>query len=104
MSDWLNLMQWPAMAMTVGAAWWVGSERPTRRQVGFWAFLVSNVMWVIWGLHASAPALVVLQLCLAALNIRGAMKAERALKRAEAGGSSDAPIGGSGNVEAGAKR
>ena len=79
--DGLDLLQWPAMAMTVVASWWVGSARANRRQWGFWAFLLSNVLWVAWGWHASAPALIVLQLCLAAMNVRGAVKAERALKQ-----------------------
>jgi hypothetical protein len=75
--DLLNLMQWPAMAVTVVAAWLVASSRPERRNAGFWAFLASNVLWTVWGLHTEAWALVVLQLCLAALNIRGAVKASR---------------------------
>jgi hypothetical protein len=39
-------------------------------------FLVSNVLWVVWGLYAYAYALVVLQLALAVMNIRGANKNE----------------------------
>ena len=46
-----------------------------RREVGFWVFLASNALWVAWGWHTGAWALVVLQVCLAALNIRGAVKA-----------------------------
>ncbi|KQW46771.1 amino acid transporter [Pelomonas sp. Root662] len=65
------------MVVTVVAAWLVASERPERRNAGFWAFLFSNVLWIAWGLHAAAYALVVLQVCLAALNIRGAVKASR---------------------------
>ena len=68
------MMQWPAMVMTVVAAWLVGSRSAVKRNLGFWIFLVSNVLWVIWGWHARAHALIVLQLCLAALNIRGAQK------------------------------
>jgi len=34
-------------------------------------------MWVAWGLHTQAIALVVLQFCLAAMNIRGARKNEK---------------------------
>ena len=74
--EWLDLVQWPAMAVTVLAAWLVASTRKSRRLVGFWIFIVSNVLWVVWGLHTSAWALVFLQVCLAAMNIRGAMKAE----------------------------
>lgn len=71
----LDLLQWPAMAVTVTASWLVGSSHAGRRKIGFWAFLVSNVLWIIWGWHASAWALVLLQVCLAAMNIRGCTKA-----------------------------
>jgi hypothetical protein len=76
--DWLDLVQWPAMAVTVLAAWLVASNAKRRRQVGFWAFIVSNVLWIAWGWHTDAYALIALQVCLAALNIRGARKAEPA--------------------------
>jgi hypothetical protein len=74
--DYLNLTQWPAMLITVVASWYVASAKKTRRHVGFWLFIASNVLWVIWGVYAHAYALIVLQLCLAAMNIRGAMKSE----------------------------
>jgi hypothetical protein len=74
--DYLDLLQWPAMAATVAAAWLVASRTAHRRAVGFWVFLASNVLWVAWGLHDRAYALVALQFCLAALNIRGVYKNE----------------------------
>ena len=73
----LDLLQWPAMAVTVTAAWLVASQSKTKRAVGFWVFLASNVLWVAWGWYARAYALIVLQLCLAALNVRGAQKNEK---------------------------
>lgn len=76
--DWL---QWPAMVVTVAAAWLVGSTRKRRRTVGFWTFLASNVLWIAWGWGANAWALVALQVCLAALNIRGAFKNDPELAR-----------------------
>lgn len=69
--DWL---QWPAMVVTVVAAWLVGSQSKRRRSIAFWTFLVSNVLWIAWGFAAHAYALIILQFCLAALNIRGALK------------------------------
>jgi len=36
------------------------------------------VLWVIWGVHDGAYALISLQVALAALNIRGAVKNEPA--------------------------
>ncbi len=74
--DWLNLMQWPAMAVTVLAAYLVGSDKKRRRSWGFWIFLLSNVLWVIWAWPAKAYALIVLQFALAIMNIRGASKNE----------------------------
>lgn len=71
---WIDWLQWPAMLVTVVASWLVGSSREQRRGIGFWCFLASNVLWVVWGVHASAWALVVLQFALAAMNIRGAKK------------------------------
>lgn len=71
----IDLLQWPAMVVTVAAAWFVASSCKGKRNWGFWLFLGSNVLWIVWGVYASAPALVTLQVCLAAMNIRGAAKA-----------------------------
>ena len=71
MIDWL---QWPAMVVTVVAAWMVGSQRKFKRNWGFWLFLGSNVLWIVWGWGDRAYALIVLQLSLAFLNIRGVLK------------------------------
>jgi len=67
-------LQWPAMLVTVIAAWMIASQKKFKRNWGFWLFLASNVLWIIWGISDGAYALVVLQLCLAFLNIRGAVK------------------------------
>ena len=67
----LDLIQWPAMAATALAAWLVGSPSRRRRRAGFWCFLASNALWIAWGLHDGAHALVALQVVLAALNVRG---------------------------------
>lgn len=74
MDDWVNLVQWPAMGITLAASWLVASTKESRRNIGFWIFLLSNVLWVVWGLHDGAFALVALQVGLAGLNIRGAIK------------------------------
>jgi drug/metabolite transporter (DMT)-like permease len=62
------------MFVTVLAAWLIGSQRPRRRMIGFVCFSVSNVLWVIWGLDAGAYALIVLQVCLFLMNLRGLKK------------------------------
>lgn len=72
--DYLDLLQWPAMVVTVTAAWLVGSLRRHRRHLGFWLFLLSNALWIVWGWHDHAYALIGLQLCLAVLNLRGTRK------------------------------
>ncbi|HEX5477446.1 MAG TPA: hypothetical protein VFX09_06295 [Burkholderiales bacterium] len=74
--DALDLVQWPAMVATVMAAWLVASRSAHKRAVGFWCFLGSNVLWVVWGLHDGAYALIGLQFFLAALNMRGVHKNE----------------------------
>lgn len=72
--DWLNALQWPAMAVTVIASWLVASDDESHRAWGFWVFLASNALWIVWGWHTAAWALVVLQFCLIAMNLRGAGK------------------------------
>ena len=72
----LDLIQWPAFAASVVAAWLVASSSSGRRNAGFWIFLASNVLWVVWGIHTQAWALIALQVCLAALNVRGVFKTD----------------------------
>jgi hypothetical protein len=72
--EWFDLLQWPAMVVTIVAAWFVASSQRRRRDYGFWLFLVSNALWIAWGISADATALIVLQVGLAAMNIRGAMR------------------------------
>jgi hypothetical protein len=72
--DFFDVLQWPAMAVTIAATWLVASSRRGRRRAGFWVFRFSNALWIVWALHADAPALIVMQIALAAMNIRGAMK------------------------------
>lgn len=74
--DWMDFLQWPAMVVTLAAAWLVASRSAVRRNVGFWVFLASNALWIVWGWHAGAHALIALQIGLAALNIRGAVKTD----------------------------
>ena len=73
----LGAIQWPAMAVTLFAAWLVASRSASRRAAGFWWFIASNVLWIIWGWHTRAWALIALQVGLFALNIRGAAKNEK---------------------------
>jgi len=68
--DLIDLIQWPAMVATLLAAWLVGFESRMDRRLGFWVFVASNILWIVWGWHDGAHALIVLQLGLFALNVR----------------------------------
>lgn len=70
----IDLLQWPAMLITLIAAWLVGSRSRAKRCAGFICFILSNVLWVIWGWHSHAWALIVLQLGLFLMNLRGTRK------------------------------
>ena len=72
----LDLLQWPAMAVTLVAAFLVGARHAKKRVVGFWTFIASNVLWIVWGLHDGAWALIALQAGLAAMNIRAIVRNE----------------------------
>jgi hypothetical protein len=78
--DYVDMLQWPAMAVTVAAAWLVASQSSGKRMAGFWVFLASNVLWSVWGWHHRAYALIVLQLFLAAMNVRGIYKNDPELR------------------------
>jgi hypothetical protein len=73
---WLDAVQWPAMAVTLFAGWLVASRHKSRRAAGFWWFILSNALWIVWAWHARAWALIALQLGLFAMNVRGARKNE----------------------------
>jgi hypothetical protein len=62
------------MAATLVAAWLVASERKWRRSLGFWCFALSNLLWIAWGWHDRAYALIALQVGLFVLNLRGLKK------------------------------
>lgn len=71
MQDWIDWLEWPAMMLTVVAAWCIGSRQPARRRVGFCCFIASNLLWAAWGWHAEAWALIILQFTLCVMNLRG---------------------------------
>jgi hypothetical protein len=78
--DYVDLLQWPAMVVTIVAAWLVASRSSRKRTIGFWVFIVSNVLWSVWGWHQSAYALIVLQIALALMNARGVYRNDPELK------------------------
>ncbi|MEO7886994.1 MAG: hypothetical protein ABIR76_09655 [Polaromonas sp.] len=76
MVEWLGWLQWPAMGASIAAAYLVGSTEKPRRNLGFWIFLASNALWIAWGVPEKAWALVLLQVALATMNIRGMAKTD----------------------------
>lgn len=74
--DYLSLLQWPAMVVNILSVWLLTSQSKDKRHWGFLLSLVSNLLWVIWGWHAQAFAVLGLQIALATLNVRGVRKTE----------------------------
>ncbi len=64
------------MVASALAAWLVASTNESKRTWGFGVFLLSNVLWGLWGFNGKAWAVVILQVVLLGLNIRGAKKAK----------------------------
>jgi hypothetical protein len=76
MGELIDLLQWPAMAVTLFASYLIGSKRAERRIFGFSMFILSNILWIAWGWHDEAWALITLQLGLMTMNVRGIVKNE----------------------------
>jgi len=62
------------MAITVLAAWFMGSGRAKRRVIAFCCFTAGNVMWVVWGKSHDAYGLIILEIIMAMMNMRGLKK------------------------------
>lgn len=76
MEEFFALLEWPAMAISLAAAWWMGSKQANKRVVAFAMLIVGNVMWMAWGWGESAWALIALNFGLLGLNVRGIIKNE----------------------------
>jgi hypothetical protein len=77
--DWdtlIDFLQWPAMLVTLCAAFLVGARHARRRIFGFYTFIFSNILWIVWGVHDEAWALIALQAGLCAMNVRGIVRNE----------------------------
>jgi hypothetical protein len=70
----IEFLQCPAMAITVLAAWFMGSVRARRRVIAFWCFTAGNALWVVWGISHDAYGLIMLEVILALMNMRGLKK------------------------------
>ena len=49
MEDFFALLEWPAMAISLAAAWWMGSKKANKRVVAFVMLSIGNLMWIAWG-------------------------------------------------------
>ena len=93
--DWdtlIDLLQWPAMAVTLGAAFLVGARHARRRIFGFYTFIVSNLLWIVWGVHDEAWALIALQAGLCAMNVRGIVRNHKEAEAEEGQGAGGEPV------------
>lgn len=70
----LALLEWPAMVLTLISTWLVATQSAWKKILAFVCFILSNLLWVIWGWHTQAYALIVMQIGLLFLNIRGICK------------------------------
>lgn len=76
MEEFFAYLEWPAMAVSLAAAWWLGSKKPKKRIVAFCLLIVGNIMWIAWGWPEGAWALIALNVGLMGLNVRAIMKNE----------------------------
>jgi hypothetical protein len=76
MEEFFAYLEWPAMAISLAAAFYLGSKKPSKRILAFWLLIVGNVLWIAWGWGESAWALIALNVGLMALNVRGIRKNE----------------------------
>jgi hypothetical protein len=76
MEEFLALMEWPAMAISLAAAWLMASKKAEKRIVAFWLLILGNVLWIGWGWGDDAWALIALNAGLLGLNVRGIIKNE----------------------------
>lgn len=76
MEDFFAYLEWPAMAVSLAAAWWMGSKKADKRVIAFWLLIVGNLMWIAWGWGEGAWALIALNVGLMGLNVRGILKNE----------------------------
>ncbi len=64
------------MVINILSVWMLTSQSRGKRHAGFLLSLLSNLLWVIWGWHVQAFAVLGLQIALATLNIHGVRKTE----------------------------
>ena len=71
MQEIIHFLQWPAMAISLLGAWWIGDTGRQQRHLGFAVLLVSNALWIAWAIPDRAWALLAMQAAFVFLNGRG---------------------------------
>jgi hypothetical protein len=66
-----DLLQWPALVLSIIGAWLVGGSRANQRFAGFLLFLASNVLWAAWGLGIGAWGVAITQAFFTWTSLRG---------------------------------
>lgn len=84
MENLFAMLEWPAMAVSLAAAYWMGSTKAKKRIVAFLMLILGNLMWIAWGWGEQAWALIALNVGLMALNVRAIFKNEEEIKKAPA--------------------
>lgn len=67
----IDLLQWPALVLSIVGAWLVGSNVRQQRAAGFLLFLLSNALWSMWGIGIAAWGVVITQAFFTWTSIRG---------------------------------
>lgn len=80
MEEFFALLEWPAMAISLAAAYLLASQKPEKRIIAFWLLISGNAMWIAWGWGEDAWALIALNVGLMVLNVRGIFKNEHGAK------------------------
>ncbi len=66
-----SFLEWGATLVSLAGAWLTASSSQRSRKLGFGAFLVSNVMWAVWGATMGVWGLVTMQVLFLGTSVRG---------------------------------
>jgi hypothetical protein len=72
------LLDWPAMATALVGSYLVGNTAVRSRRWGFSLYLVSNLLWITWGLITGTMALTIMSLAFCYTSGRGWMMTQKA--------------------------
>jgi hypothetical protein len=65
------LIQYLAMILTCTGYYFVGSKRAVVRKIGFAFGVIGNITWIIYGTNPLQPAIILTNLFIFALGVRG---------------------------------